>query len=93
MSTLAKDDTKPELPTPDLLSDQFLKEYFPLSVLAGVSGVISVSLSSLQTRGLYGVRSDRSSEPKNTELATRISHPANRLLEKLPEIASRMQIC
>lgn len=51
---MVEDTTEPEVPTPNLLLDEFLKEYYHLFVLVGVFGGIGAYLSSIQTQGIYG---------------------------------------
>ncbi len=51
---MKKDNTEPELPTPDLLPDEFLKNYYHLFVLVSAFGAIAVYLSSIHERGIYG---------------------------------------
>ena len=51
---MRENDTEPEFPTPDLLLDEFLKEYYHLFVLVSVFGALGVYLSSVREQGIYG---------------------------------------
>lgn len=51
---MAEHTTEPEVPTPDVLLDEFLNEYYHLFVLVGVFGLVGAYLSSIQQQGVYG---------------------------------------
>lgn len=51
---MGDDNTDRELPTPELLLDEFLKDYYHLFVLVGVFGAFGAYLSSVRAQGVYG---------------------------------------
>jgi hypothetical protein len=51
---MEKDNTNSRFTTPNLLLDDFLKEYYHLFVLVSVFGVIGVYLSLVRAQGVYG---------------------------------------